>query len=42
MKACRDSLFHGLNVNGFIQASDDPKSFENEILQSKKLATKMK
>ena len=29
--------FHGLNVNGFIQASDDPKSFENEILQSKKI-----
>ena len=33
----QDQHFHGLSVNGFIQASDDPVSFENDFLKSKKI-----
>ncbi len=29
--------FHGLSVNGFIQASDDPVSFDNDFANSKKI-----
>ena len=32
----KDQHFHGLRVKGFIQASDDPKSFEIDSFKSKK------
>tara|TARA_Y100000591_G_scaffold100043_1_gene84959 strand:- start:2782 stop:4140 length:1359 start_codon:yes stop_codon:yes gene_type:complete len=33
----KDQHFHGLRVKGFIQASDDPKSFEIDSFKSKKI-----
>ena len=33
----RRSNFSWINVKGFIQSSDDPKSFKNDITDSKKI-----
>ena len=33
----QDQYFHGLEVKGFIQASDDPKSLKNDFLKLKKI-----
>ena len=41
-KSLESQTFHGLNVKGFIQSSDDPKSFKNDITDSKKSAMNSK